>query len=173
MRAIPCYLLYLASAFCFLAAFAPLLFGTFFAMAVSGSEYHEIQTNDRPKAYSSLKFDSWQTGQGQLQPSSIVNLPPDCLITRYRIGSDTNLLCAFTYYEAEYRLPDGSTRIAHAQGPMAMFTVRKAIVSGAFVLFPTFGIFLLVAAARIRKAIGTTSDSLRKASEPSHAAEWR
>ena len=30
---------------------------------------------------------------------------------RYRIGSDTNLLCVFTYYEAEYRLPDGSTRI--------------------------------------------------------------
>ena len=111
MRSVLRYVLYPASAFCFLAAFAPLLLGTFLAIAVSANEYHGIENNDRPKSYASLKFGPWQTGHGQLQQSHIVNLPPGCLIMRYRIGSDTNLLCVFTYYEAEYRLPDGSTRI--------------------------------------------------------------
>ena len=148
MRSVLRYVLYPASAFCFLAAFAPLLLGTFLAIAVSANEYHGIENNDRPKSYASLKFGPWQTGHGQLQQSHIVNLPPGCLIMRYRIGSDTNLLCVFTYYEAEYRLPDGSTRITHASGPMSIFTARKPIVVGGFILFPTLGILLLVAAAK-------------------------
>ena len=164
MRSVLRYLLYPASAFCFLAAFAPLLLGTFLAMAVSGSEYREIEKHDRPKSYSSLEFGPWQTGQGHLQQSHIVNLPHGCLIMRYRIGSDTKLLCAFTYYEAEYRLPDGSTRITHASGPMSMFAARKPIMVGGFILFPTLGILLLVAAAKTCKPTGTMPDSRTEAS---------
>ncbi|TWT59359.1 hypothetical protein [Rubinisphaera italica] len=99
-RSILSQVLAVAAVLCFSTSFVPLILGHYFAMAVSGSEYHQLIENDRPKSYSSLKFGSWQIGPGPLSPSHILEIPPNAVINKYRVGRDFRLLNVFTYYEA-------------------------------------------------------------------------
>lgn len=127
-------LLAVAAVLCFFASFAPFLLGNYIAMAVSGSEYHELMATDRPKSYSSLSFGAWHIGSGQLSHSHIIDLPPDSVIARHRVGRDSSLLNSFTYYEAEYVLSDGTERVTHASGPVPMFTARRSAVYGGLII---------------------------------------
>jgi len=133
----------------FLAAIRLLIGGLMIAAAVSASEARELGATGRPSSYSSLKFDPWQDGAGSLSSSDIVQLPPESVITRHRVGRDTKLLMSFTYYEATYTSPNGETCTAHASGPLPMIAVRARILYGGVFLLATLGIVLSVIGIRL------------------------
>ena len=155
-------LLAVAAVLCFVASFVPFILGNYVAMAVSGSEYHELMANDRPKSYSSLAFGSWQIGQGQLSHSHILDLPPDSVITKHRVGHASSLLNLFTYYEAEYVLSGGTKRVTHASGQLPMFTARPSAVYGGLAMGWLLGLVLAIISFKLSDTAENTSTGKAK-----------
>lgn len=91
-------------------------------------ELQLIGRSDRTGAYTDLTFGPWQEGTGECSPSTYAPLPKGARITRNRVGYAYGILSRMNYYEAEYALPDGSTEINHAEGPLPLFTKRIGVI---------------------------------------------
>lgn len=88
------------------------------------------------EALSKLQYTSWLEPSRSIRP--FVHGPKSfegCRILRYRRGSRPNELFEYTYYEAQYLMPDGSMVIGPAFGPRPytapnLFLLGSLIVAG-------------------------------------------
>ena len=132
------------------ASIVPWLFGLIVIMATAGSEYHEIQNTGRPGSQCLLKFTDWRSGTGGLGPSHVFYLPPESVITEYRVGRAYGSLTKMVFYEAKYRLPDGSVRVAPADGPEPLLSHREDVLLGWLVGGPIASCAFFVLYFRLR-----------------------
>jgi hypothetical protein len=120
--------------------------------AIDNGSVTVLLSRDRigPELMSRLRYTSWQEPSSGIRP--FVQSPKSfegCEILRYRKGTRSRWLMRFTYYEAEYRMPDGSLVIGPAFGPLP-YTMPNLFVLGPLIVG---GLIMLVAgiAARPRK----------------------
>ena len=132
------------------ATIVPWLFGWLVILAAGGNEYHGIQDTGRPTSQHLLKFSDWIPGSGDLRPSHFRNLPTESVITEYRVGRAYGVLTKMVFYEAKYRLPDGSVRIDHAFGSEPLLSHRKGVLYGCLIGGPIFSYALFVLNYRLR-----------------------
>lgn len=117
-------------------------------MAGANGELQLISQNDRTGAYAHLTFGPWREGVGDCSPSSYAPLPEGARITRHRIGHAYGFLSQINYYEAEYVLPDGSTEINHAEGPLPLFTKRWSVIIAISIAGPLLAAGMLMMVAK-------------------------
>ena len=129
----------------------PWLFGLMVIIAAGGSEYHEIQNTGRPISQHLLKFTDWRSGGGELRPSHVLNLPTESVITEYRVGRAYGTLTKMVFYEAKYRLPDGSVRVAPADGPEPLLSHREDVLYGCLIGGPIVSCAFFVLYFRLRR----------------------
>ncbi len=105
---------------------------------------------------SKFRYTSWREPSESIRP--FVHGPKsfeDCKILRYRRGSRSNWLFRCTYYEAEYRMPDGSLVIGPAFGPLP-YTGSNVFVLGPLILA---GVVMLVAGIALRPVKATETEA--------------
>lgn len=133
------------------ATIVPWLFGWVVILAGGGAEYHGIQNTGRPTSQQLLKFSEWQPGSDNLYPTHMARLPPESAITEYRVGRAYGLLTKMVFYEAKYRLPDGTHQVAHAFGPEPLISHRKDVLYFSLIGGPILCVSFFVFAARYRR----------------------
>lgn len=85
-------------------------------------------------ALSKFRFTSWREPSGTIRPFVHGQKSFEgCRISRYRIGSRPNELFKYTYYEAEYLMPDGSLVIGPAFGPRP-YTAPNLVLLGSLIV---------------------------------------
>jgi hypothetical protein len=136
-------------------------------MAGANGELQLISRNDRSGCYKRLTFGPWREGAGDCSPSTYAPVPQGAAITRHRIGHAYHVLTQMNYYEAEYRLPDGTTQINHAQGPLPLFTYRRNTMIAVTVvgLLLAMGMFMVAKSVRpwgIAPDTAILADSVRR-----------
>jgi len=97
----------------------------------------------------SFHFTPWREPTAEIRPFTFGSKSfRDATIIRYRRGSQVcRVLLRQTYYEAEYRMPDGKTVVDAAWGPMPFTSPNY------WVVFPIIasGIVMLVVAALLKR----------------------
>jgi len=128
----------LASVVCPIAAW---ILGWGIILSAAGGERHAIHENDKPASYHRLQFGAWKSGVGPCRPSHVANIAEDAEIIAYRIGQAQGPITRFTYYEANYQMPDGRLRVTHAEGPIPLISHR----SDAIIVTTAGGVLLSLA----------------------------
>jgi hypothetical protein len=59
-------------------------------------------------------------------------LDHDAVILEYRIGKAAGATTTFTYYEANYQMPDNTLRVTHASGPIPLISHRRGTLAASF-----------------------------------------
>ena len=102
-----------------------------------------------PEILRTFRFTPWREPTTEIRPFTFGPKSfENATIMRYRRGSQTcRLLLRQTYYEAEYRMPDGKTVIDAAWGPVPYTTPNSRL------LFPVIGggIVMFIVAAMLRR----------------------
>ena len=145
-----CVIVGIASLF---AAVVPWAAGWVSIIASSGREQSEIRKNGLPTCMHLLAWTDWQDGSGDLHNSTLLeNLPAESRIIAHRTGSaNDGILSEFTFYQAKYKLPDGSIRVAHADGPKPLISHRQPAVAGIAIGCVVLAIVLLFSAAHLTR----------------------
>lgn len=120
----------------------------------NGIELQLISAGDRSGDYRQLAFGPWHEGPGDCSPSTYAPVPEDSTILRYRIGHAYRLLTRMNYYEAEYSLPDGTTQINHAEGPLPLHTYRWSKLIAVIIVGLLLGAGLLRCASYLPPSTG-------------------
>lgn len=142
----------IGAGFCIILTPLGMLFlGWMTILGAGQGEYFEILQTDRPHSYDLLTFGPWQPGSGLCQTDDFRQFPDGTKIVQHRIGSATDPITRFTYYEAKYQLPDGTIRITYADGPVPLISIRDDTMIASFLLCPFTGAALLVTAAWLKK----------------------
>lgn len=119
-------------------------------LAAGSGEYRAIQDTGLPACVEVLEWSDWVQGSGGLKPSHIRdNIDPKAEIVAYRIASKSAIATEYTFYQARYRLPDGSFRVDHADGPRPLIDQNWTILYASLGIGFPAAFLLFIAANRV------------------------
>lgn len=123
----------------------------FVRLAAGSGEYRSIRDTGLPGCEKILIWSNWIKGSDGLTRGHIrEDIPEDAEIMAYRIASKSAIATEYTFYQAKYRLTDGSVRIGHADGPKPLIDHNWTVLYAAIGIAVPIAFVLLVIASRLR-----------------------
>lgn len=107
------------------------------AVAVGGSELHQMADTGLPRSVKSLHWTEWQEFDGHVTSTEWAPEPGrlrDAKIVAYRVGQARDVFSKFTFYQARYILADGEEVVAPARGPVGLITAWPTGIAVTMVL---------------------------------------
>ncbi len=112
----------------------PWILGNFMILAAGSGESVSVRNTGMVTTPDVLKWTEWLPGKGplvrmdDLYPN--ITIDDKAEIVEYRIGIDRKLFAQLTFYQAKYRLPDGTIQVGPANGPKSLISVDTPLAIG-------------------------------------------
>lgn len=120
----------------------PPALGNLMILAAGSGESRSVRYTGAVTCTDILRWSDWHNGAGSLCKSELYEqLDKDAQIVQYRVGTSRKYFALLTFYQARYRLPNGSIIAAHASGPLPLIGVDS------WVAFPCSAFFGMIAVA--------------------------
>lgn len=112
----------------------PWIFGNLMILAAGSGESVSVNSTGMVTAPDALKWSEWLPGKGPLirRDGLYPNIEIDdrAEVVEYRIGTDRKYFAQLTFYQARYRLPDGTIHVGPANGPKSLISVDTPLAFG-------------------------------------------
>lgn len=129
------------------------------AMMDDSRERFAIVQTGLPTDPQSLEWTEWKPAADEVACSEIAatRVRREWPIVEYRIGTRGDTFTALSFYQAHYRMENGKTRDAHADGPTPLIRVPAGIASSFLTLAVLFATLMLALARWITRSDSATT----------------